>query len=123
VKSEAEVTVDVRLALSKRGVRCWRNNCGAVTTDDNRHIRFGLGNESASLNKQIKSSDIIGITPVVITQEMVGTTVGVFTSYELKHEGWRYTGSGRQAAQNAWLNLVQSLGGIARFITAVQDLP
>lgn len=122
MKTEAAVQTDVRLELSQRGVRVWRNNVGVLQDKDGRHVRFGLANESTRVNKEIKSSDLIGITPITITQDMVGKTIGVFTSYEIKKEGWKYTGNGRELAQAAWINLVQGLGGIARFISSVSQL-
>jgi hypothetical protein len=122
MKSEAAVQTDVRLELSRRGVRVWRNNVGVLQDKDGRYIRFGLANDSRKVNENFKSSDLIGITPVTITPDMVGQTIGVFTSYEIKHEGWKFTQSGRHKAQAAWLMLVNSLGGIGRFITSVNDL-
>ena len=59
---------------------------------------------------------------MVITPEMVGTTVGVFTSFEVKRPGWKYTGTPREAAQESWLTLVRSLGGIARFVSSLGDV-
>jgi len=112
---ESDLYQPIQLSYSKRGSRLWRNNVGAVHTADGRFLRFGLANESAGVNKEIKSSDLIGITPVIITQEMVGQTVGVFTSIEVKRIGWSYTGSDREKAQNKWIELIRKLGGIAGF--------
>lgn len=114
--SEAAVQQQVRLEASKRGLRLWRNNNGAAFDKDGRMIRYGLGNDSASLNKQIKSHDLIGITPHVITGANVGKMVGIFTSYEVKRGDWRFTGTEREVAQRAWMDLVLSLGGISKFI-------
>lgn len=100
---------------AKKGWRLWRNNSGAVTTEDGRHIRFGLANTSAQLNKKIKSSDLVGIAPTLITPEHVGQTLGVFVSIEVKREGWQYKGTPREVAQLRWLELVAALGGIAYF--------
>ena len=77
-------------------------------------VRYGLGNDSAQVNAVLKSSDLIGITPV--------GGVGIFTSYEIKKPGWRYTGTPREVAQLRWLELVVSLGGIGKFISDVRDL-
>lgn len=112
----------VLVESSKRGTRMWRNNVGCLQNKEGRYIRYGLCNSSKKLNKVLKSSDLVGITPIVITSDMVGQTVGVFTSYEIKRPGWKYSGCGREAAQEAWLTLVRSLGGIARFISDIGDL-
>lgn len=117
MKSEAAIQNELRVLASERGMRLWRNISGAVTTDDGRHIRFGLGNESAEICSVMKSSDLIGITPLVIGPEHVGRTIGVFTATEVKKQGWKYTGTDREKAQYAFIMLVLSLGGIAKFST------
>lgn len=116
-RSEASAQQRIRLAESKRGARLWRNNVGAATASDGRHIRYGLCNDSQALNRQIKSSDLIGVTPVVITPGMVGDKIGVFTAIEVKKPGWCYTATDREAAQFAWIELILGLGGIAKFST------
>lgn len=115
-RSETAVQQAVRLKSSKQGRRMWRNNVGAVTDEHGRHIRFGLCNESAAINKTLKSSDLIGITPVTITADMVGQTIGVFTAFEVKKESWKYSGTEREEAQLNYINLVRTLGGIAGFV-------
>lgn len=113
--SEGAVQADIRLKASQEGRRLWRNNRGAVTTDDGRHIRFGLANDSAKMDKAVKSSDLIGITPVYISPEHVGRILGVFTSVEVKAPGWVYKNTPREQAQLAWLQAIVSLGGFATF--------
>lgn len=114
---ESELQKLVQLEASKKGARLWRNNMGATYDDRGNFIRYGLANESVAVNRELKSGDLIGITPVIITQDMVGMMVGVFTSYEVKRPGWVYSGRGREMAQEAWCNLIRSLGGIAKFIS------
>jgi hypothetical protein len=116
-RSEEYVKQQIRLAASAAGVRLWRNNVGVLKDIHGRPVRFGLCNDSPALNKEFKSGDFIGITPHVIMPPDIGTIVGVFTSIEAKKEGWRYTGKGREVAQNNWINLITSLGGIAKFST------
>jgi hypothetical protein len=117
--SEAAVQARVRLAASQRGLRLWRNNVGAFhDTAAGVHVRFGLANDSKELNRVIKSGDLIGIRPRVIQQSDVGSLIGQFMSREVKHAGWRYTGTEREVAQLNWAKLVTSLGGDAGFITS-----
>lgn len=114
--SESAIQQRVRLEAARRGMQLWRNNVGACVDQNGRHIRYGLANESAAMNDIIKSSDLIGIMPVFITPEMVGTVLGVFTAIECKHEGWKLTpGDKRGQAQAAFHDLVRSVGGKAWF--------
>lgn len=119
--SEAAVSNQVRLESSRRGGIMWRNNSGAVTTDDGRHIRFGLGNDSKKLNKHFKSSDLIGINPIYITPSHVGHVVGQFMAIENKHGSWKYKATDREVAQWKYLQLVKRYGGIGIFTRSVED--
>lgn len=105
----------------------WRNNSGAgrITGDDGveRMVRWGLANESKQLNAEIKSSDLIGITPTLITQEMVGYYLGVFTAYEIKPSGWHLRpGDKRGLAQQKFHDIVRAACGYAGFVTNPADI-
>lgn len=82
-----------------------------------RFIRWGLANESKAMNERFKSADLIGVRPVLITQEMVGTVIGQFASVEVK----RTKGGVTHEAQANWRDVVNSLGGHA-IITNGDDL-
>lgn len=116
--TEAATQQRIRLAAPKHGVHLWRNNTGAATDQTGRVVRYGLANDSTSMSKRIKSSDLIGITPC----EMGGHIVGVFTSIEVKRPGWKYQGTEREAAQLKWIEMVVASGGIARFATSPEDI-
>ena len=122
MRSEREIQDMVRVEASKCGARLWRNNLGAGTLANGNFIRWGLANDSTSLNAVLKSSDLIGIRPVIITQEMVGTTVGVFLSREVKREGWKFRGTLEEKAQQAWIDLINSMGGDAAFTTGERSI-
>lgn len=105
------------------GGQIWRNNSGACTDDTGRLVRYGLGNDSAQLNAVIKSSDLIGITPTLITPAMVGYTLGVFTAYEIKPSGWHQTpGDKRASAQARFHDIVRAACGYAGFVTSPDDI-
>lgn len=108
--------------LVTRG-QIWRNNSGAFKDEEGRLIRFGLGNDSPALNKVVKSSDLIGITPVQVTPEMVGYWLGVFTAIEVKEPGWvQRPGDKRASAQAAFHDIVRAACGYAGFATHVDDM-
>jgi len=120
---ESKASDVVRIEACQRGSRIFRNNNGACKDPNSgRLIRYGLANESKKLNSVFKSGDFIGVTPVVITQDMVGSTIGVFTNIEVKAEGKvpaAITASKREGsrewAQLKFINLIKKLGGFAGF--------
>lgn len=121
--SEEAAQQAIRLARARAGCLDWRNNSGVAQYADGRPVRFGLANDSAQLNARIKSSDLIGITPLVIRPEHVGYLLGVFTAIETKRPGWHLTpGDARGQAQKAYHDLVRGVGGFAGFATSVDDL-
>lgn len=115
--SEAANQNLVRLEMSRVGGRIWRNNVGATYTDEGQFIRYGLANDSQQMNKITKSSDLIGLKPVVVQPYHVGVTLGVFVAREIKPGDWKFTGTEREVAQLNYLELVASLGGDACFAT------
>lgn len=121
-QSEAAVQQLVRLEASRLGMRLFRNNVGACKDDTGRVIRYGLCNDSAQMNKAVKSSDLIGIRPVIITPDMIGHTIGQFVAREVKRPGWSYRGTDREVAQQAFGQLVLKLGGDFKFCTGEGSL-
>lgn len=122
MKKEFLVQQEIRLKASQKGVVLWRNNSGCMKTPAGGFIRFGLGNESKEMNEKLKSADLIGITPYTITAEDVGKTVGIFTSIEVKKEGWKDDNSTRSKGQTAWAKLITKLGGIAKIVNSPDQL-
>lgn len=112
----------IRLEAAQKGLYLWRNNVGAFRDDNGRFVRFGLANDSAQLNDKFKSSDLIGLRPLVIQPGHVGKLLGQFVAREVKAPGWTYTATPRERAQAAFVHLVQSNGGDASFTTGPGSL-
>lgn len=133
-KTEAYVQTKVRLEAAYKGKYLWRNNVGAGAVADlktlcaecrsraRRFIRWGLANDSKALNERMKSADLVGLTPRLITPDMVGSVIGQFTSRETKREDWHYSGTAEENAQLAWATLINSHGGDAKIVKATGSL-
>mgnify|MGYP003490183712 FL=1 len=117
-RSEAWAQSLVRIEAAALRCKLWRNNVGVLPDARGVPVRFGLANDSKTLNTILKSADLIGIKPVVVTPAMVGTTIGQFLSREIKTPGWKYNpNDAHEKAQMTWALMVQSLGGDAKFAT------
>lgn len=121
--SEAAVSQQIRFSATKYGTLLWRNNVGAaVHPESGRHVRYGLANDSKKLNEHIKSSDLIGIRKLIVTPEMVGSTLGQFVAIETKEGDWTWRGTEREQAQQRFLELVNTHGGFGVFANGPIDL-
>jgi hypothetical protein len=86
-------------AASRAGATLFRNNVGVARFPDGSAVRYGL---------HVGSSDLIGFTPVVITADMIGNQLAVFTAIEVKTSTGRLT-----VEQQHFIDVVRSAGGIA----------
>lgn len=119
--SEAEVTPEViTYARSRYGATLLRNNSGAGFIGKKKGgpatnwVRWGLG--QISDKTPFKSSDYIGVTPVLITQDMVGKTLAVMTCVEVKKSDWTYNEwDEREVLQKRFIEWMKSLGAFAGF--------
>jgi hypothetical protein len=109
MSSEQTIQQHIRLACSNGPVRLFRNNVGRLPDPrTGRWVEFGVGGKG--------SADLIGWKRVTVTPEMVGSTVAVFLSIEVK------TPTGRiRPEQQQWLDAVQAAGGIAGVARSVED--
>jgi hypothetical protein len=85
-----------------------RNRDGSITITDPRPLHAGLAQGSA---------DLVGWKPVVITPDMVGKTVAVFASVEVKTLRGRPT-----KEQVAWMKVVAGAGGFSGIARSDGDL-
>ena len=122
--SESRVQTDIRLYLARHhpATKIWRNNSGAFPDQTGRLVRFGLGNDSSKINKVFKSSDLIGVTPYVIQPHDVGDTLGIFTAIEVKTPDWPGVRNDRERAQEQFLRVVESAGGLQCFARNTGDV-
>ena len=105
--SEQQIQQEIRIACGTGDTRLFRNNTGTLRDQNGRPVQFGLCKGSA---------DLIGWKRVTITPDMVGSTVAVFVSIEVK------TPTGRlRPEQQQWLDAVQAAGGIAGVARSVED--
>ena len=72
-----EVLHPVMLGASRKGHRLFRNNQGVAFHKDGSAVAYGVGHG-------LGGSDAIGWTRLVVTPEMVGKPVAVFTAIETK---------------------------------------
>ncbi len=105
---ESTVLRKILLRASELGMRLFRNQTGKYLLQDGRWLSSGLC---------VGSSDLIGWTPLVITQEMVGRTVAVFTAVETKAENKKATDR-----QTDFLAAVAAAGGLASVARSVEDV-
>ncbi|AAQ96577.1 hypothetical protein [Vibrio phage VP16C] len=128
--SEARAQQEARMEAGRRGGVLWRNNVGATKAKEPHvcpncafkfevrkpPLRYGLCNDSEKLNAKIKSSDLIGIKPVLITPDMVGQTIGQFWAVEVKAPGEPINlRDERQKGQAAFGALVERFNGTFEF--------
>lgn len=119
---ETPVQQRVRLAAAANGDPLWRNNVGSLVNEHGVPVRYGLCNESKEMNKIIKSSDLIGPTTVLVTPDMVGRYIAIFTAIETKKTDWFFDPNDLHAvAQKAFHDIVIKRGGLAGFATSVED--
>jgi hypothetical protein len=113
--SESAVQSLVRLEAARKGLKLWRNNVGALLDSRGVPVRYGLANDSQQLNKVVKSGDLIGWRPVLITPAHVGSRIAQFVSRECKRPGWKFAGDDHERAQLRWAEAVTADGGDACF--------
>lgn len=99
----------IQLRATELGARLWRNNVGAYRHPESGWIRYGVQNPGGS--------DLIGITPVEITMEMVGKRVAIFTAIEVKKENEEATED-----QQAFIDFIKLNGGITGVVKKEEDL-
>lgn len=123
---EAKASHSSGLRAAEWGSRMFRNNSGSFYSPSGALVRFGLMENMKKWLNKYRSSDKIGFTPVLITPEMVGKTIPVFTSFEDKKETFvirdTYKKGSREWMQNNWCEFICKAGGIAGFVRGSHDV-
>ena len=93
------------MELSNKGVRLFRNQVGTgwqIHNGKKYFIHFGL---------MKGSSDLIGWTPTIITPDMVGKKIAIFTGIEIKAK------NGRESEEQInWHKTILENGAISKII-------
>lgn len=109
MSEERKLQNDVINATNRRkDVRLFKNDVGQCR-ESNIGLRYGL---------IPGSSDLIGWTKKIVTQDMVGKPVAIFTAVELKVKKRKPT-----IKQIIFIENVRKFGGIAVVVRDIKDLP
>lgn len=113
MSTENIIQSEIRLRLSEMRAGIFlRYNVGTFLTMDGRPVKIG----------EPGVSDLIGITPHVVTQEDVGKTIGVFCALETKKLKNDKTAKSRKLSQGNFLRRVNALGGLGAIVRSVADV-
>lgn len=109
MSTEKDIERKIIMDTCKIGCRLFKNNVGSATiknpdTGKEYRVNFGLCKGS---------SDLIGWTPVAITNEMVGKTIAIFTAVEVKKDVSKKYNKDRMESQQKFIDIVNKNGGIA----------
>lgn len=107
------VSAEIDLALSHGDVRLWRNNVGVLVDRTGRPVAYGLGSKGGEVLPG--TSDKIGLRSVVVTPEMVGRRLAVFTAIEEKDL------AKPTPAQLRFIANIQRMGGLAGVAHSVAE--
>lgn len=108
-KIETDIVHDIQKTLSPMGARLWKNVRGMfLTLNGARTVRAGLQADGAS--------DLIGFRPLLITPDMVGTTIAQFVCLEIKSA----TGV-VSPQQRHFIEFVKKSGGVSGVARSAED--
>lgn len=107
--TEKDIEKKIIVSVQNAGSIVFKNNVGYAektdpTTGKKYWIRFGLCEGS---------SDLIGITPVTVTEGMIGKTIGVFTAIEVKKDVNKKYDKHRMETQQRFIDFINRNGGFA----------
>lgn len=119
--SEKKLLNEIMIVHSSFGGRIFRNNVGTGWAGKFKG-RFANGDvvigNASPLNSGlcVGSSDLIGWSPVVVSDAMVGKTLGIFTAAECKIGKLKTT-----KIQENFLNAVDNSGGLSFVCRSIEE--
>lgn len=124
--SEIELMRRLQKLASTLGARLFRQNTGMAWVGSKvergpRNVRLGPGDIVLRNARPFHAgfegwSDLGGWSPLVVTSEMIGTTVAVYSQVEVKQN------ASPTDQQIAWINAVNKAGGLAGIARSEDDL-
>ncbi len=113
--SEADASRAIILDLGKHAphVRMSRNNIGLAHYPDSAPVKYGVFGD-------VGGSDRIGWTTRVITPDMVGQRVAIFTAIEVKKPG-KIPNTAHVKTQRHFCDVVIAAGGIAGIVQSADE--
>jgi hypothetical protein len=126
--SEQEIQQRILLACSKGPSRLWRNNVALAWTGQAQQIKqrgqvvVSPGDVVIRNARPLHaglcrgSADLIGLSSVTVTPDMIGQRLAVFAAVEVKSATGRAT-----PEQLAFIDVVQQMGGFAGVARSVDD--
>lgn len=116
----------VQLRAGAWGARLFKNNTGVAYTEQGRPVFFGLGNDGVKNDESFRTPDEVGWTRVLITPEMVGKHIPVFSCFDAKKLGFvqraSYPKGSREYGQQKFFDMVIFNNGIAGFASSAADV-
>lgn len=113
MKSEKRIEQEITLECSQVGSTVFKNQVGTAYRGRmivKNGVRMILDPVLVRYGLDKGSSDLIGIRPMVITQDMVGKTFGQFLSIEVKKD--KTKGYKATKEQKDWIAFINGNGGL-----------
>lgn len=107
---ENVIQTNIRLVMGRFRILLLRYQVGLFYTKDGRPVKIG----------EPGVSDLIGMTPHIVTQEDVGRTIGVFTVLETKQVK-DSTDKARRKQQGNFLRVVNRGGGLGAIVRSEEE--
>lgn len=103
---ESDILREIQTKVSGPDIRLFRMQSLRVQTIDGTFINFGIKG----------MSDLVGLRSVVVTPDMVGKRIAMYTAIEVKSATGRVS-----AEQDRFIAMVRGLGGMAGVARGVEE--